>query len=81
MAYVFSALSLLSIFCGIVFIIIGYSQRNPEKQLFSFKNPFNPFKMRPWFKNDWGYRLGISGGFLISLGGLLGLTRQMITGG
>ena len=79
MPYVVSALSLLSIICGIVFIIVGCTQRNPEKTLFSFKNPFNPFKMRPWFKNDWGYRLGISGGFLLALGGILALIRRALT--
>ncbi|GEM_PF-4713964 len=79
MPYVVSALSLLCVFCGIVFIIIGCTQHNPERTLFSFKNPLNPFKMRPWFKNDWGYRLGISGGFLLALGGIFGLIRQALT--
>ncbi len=81
MPYVVSVLSLLSMLCGVVFIIIGYSQHNPEKSLFSFKNPFNPLKMRPWFKSNWGYKFGISGGFLLAFGGLLGLVRQWIMKG
>lgn len=79
MAYVFSALSLVSIGCGLICIIIAITQHNPEQKLFGKKTPINPFKLRPWFKSDWGFKLGVSGGFLLSLGGLLGLIRQYIT--
>jgi hypothetical protein len=69
----FLVIQLLLQATGIICIVIAYRHRNPELPWISFKNPVDPRRLRPWFTSSRGHKLAMTGGILLSAGGLFGL--------